>query len=359
MKWLVAILLLAIGFSSPASHIAGGQITWTFDGVYNFEVTLYHDCAGIPMNSFINLSIDGTYYKCDLKSTEELPLPCQQAVTTCRGGSYTGIEKCIYTTSASLSRGVHTFSWLGCCRNASIIDIYSPDLTDFYIYSTLDNTLKDYDSPTFSGDPFAFVCSGQNICMDIGNYMTSPLKSSTSAVNYVYPYSYAYPVKLTGSLAGNLFCFTPSTLGTGVTAAVVELYDNGRVVASVERDMQITVVDCPCPALPVVISSFEGKPVDAVNYLWWETASEINADYIVIERNWEAIGGMNAAGKPYKYCYIDASPSYATTYRVRMYDMNGKVSYSPYITVVNKNIYTGQWGKPIYNILGQEIPDVR
>lgn len=346
---LTFLLLISI---CKASHIAGGQITWktVSDSTYNFEVSLYHDCDGINMNTFINLNVDGTPYQCSFKSKEQLPLPCQQVLTTCNGGSYTGIEKYIYSKTITLTRGYHTFSWSACCRNASIIDIYNPDLAYFYIYSTLDNTVKDYDSPSFSDEPFAFVCAGQNVCFDIGNYLTIPKQSASTTVDYVYPYSYSYPVKLSGGVSGNIFCFTASTLGTGITASVIELYDNGNLVASVERDMQITVVNCPCGALPVTLLSFEGYATDSTNLLSWSTASEINADYFIIVRNGERIGIRGCAGSPHSYSFIDSKPERISRYHLMQYDMDGKYNSSESIAVLNRNLKS----KSKYNLLGQE-----
>ena len=59
---LMTILFFAVGFTAKASHLMGGEITWTYakagvdSGKFKFQVKLYRDCNGIPIDSFVTLS---------------------------------------------------------------------------------------------------------------------------------------------------------------------------------------------------------------------------------------------------------------------------------------------------------------
>ncbi|HYG19610.1 MAG TPA: T9SS type A sorting domain-containing protein, partial [Ohtaekwangia sp.] len=88
--------------------------------------------------------------------------------------------------------------------------------------------------------------------------------------------------------------------------------------------------------LPVVFSSFTGSTVGRTNHLFWETASEIDNHYFILERSangetFEAIGHVDAKGSPGRgvsYHYIDELPFTGRNYyRVKQVDLDGQFEY--------------------------------
>ncbi len=90
--------------------------------------------------------------------------------------------------------------------------------------------------------------------------------------------------------------------------------------------------------LPIDLTDFRCSKagIKSVN-LTWNTASETNSDYFVVERsadgkNFKAIGKVKAAGNssaPKEYNYTDNSPFMGTNfYRLKQYDFNGSNSTS-------------------------------
>jgi fibronectin-binding autotransporter adhesin len=90
--------------------------------------------------------------------------------------------------------------------------------------------------------------------------------------------------------------------------------------------------------LPVTLTSFSAKIINNRNVLvQWQTTSEINADYFIVEKknnnpSFEEIGKINSKvinGAGADYTFIDYSPSDGINYyRLKMVDKDGKFAYS-------------------------------
>ncbi len=100
-----------------------------------------------------------------------------------------------------------------------------------------------------------------------------------------------------------------------------------------------------CIVLPVELLSFTAKNKGGYNFLEWQTAGGINADYFEIERsndsrNFEAIDIVNgAAGSAptHSYYFIDQHPLNGMNYyRLRQADDNGTFTYSQIIAVTSQ-----------------------
>jgi hypothetical protein len=99
--------------------------------------------------------------------------------------------------------------------------------------------------------------------------------------------------------------------------------------------------------LPVKLTTFNGKLVNADAILNWNTASEINANSFIVERsidgvNFEGLGKVKAAGnssslKSYKYADANAlalvNKFSVVYYRLKMVDNDGSFEYSKTIEV--------------------------
>jgi Endonuclease I/Secretion system C-terminal sorting domain len=95
--------------------------------------------------------------------------------------------------------------------------------------------------------------------------------------------------------------------------------------------------------IPIELTTFTGKNEGNYNALTWETASEKNAQFVVIERKdketWGEIGRVKSAGTTQvaqKYNFDDLNPNPLSVYRLRMVDNDGTEAYSKIITIENK-----------------------
>ncbi len=100
-----------------------------------------------------------------------------------------------------------------------------------------------------------------------------------------------------------------------------------------------------CVILPVKLIVFDGKVDGATNYLYWQTATEINSSAFIVERShdgvneWTAIGSRRAAGNTQNvqnYNLTDEKPFPHTFYRLRMLDIDGSFEYSNTVLLEHK-----------------------
>lgn len=104
------------------------------------------------------------------------------------------------------------------------------------------------------------------------------------------------------------------------------------------RDVNTIVI------LPIELLTFTATPLEREVQLDWETASEKDADYFILERskdafNWEEIAEVDAVGNSTSlnaYGWLDQSPlSGISYYRLKLVDINQTFDYSQ-IEVVNR-----------------------
>ncbi|MFI5148555.1 MAG: T9SS type A sorting domain-containing protein [Bacteroidia bacterium] len=96
--------------------------------------------------------------------------------------------------------------------------------------------------------------------------------------------------------------------------------------------------------LPVELISFTGKNENGINYLNWETATETNNNYFLLERssdglNFEELGLLSGAGTTstaHSYNFTDNHPPHGISYyRFKQVDFNGKYVYSNIVPLLN------------------------
>lgn len=93
--------------------------------------------------------------------------------------------------------------------------------------------------------------------------------------------------------------------------------------------------------LPVELVAFEGEERDCKVQLSWQTASETNSEYFIIERSADGvqfaeIGRVDAAGESQtlvNYHFSDINSSLLTYYRLKQVDIDGTYAYSDIIKV--------------------------
>jgi len=98
---------------------------------------------------------------------------------------------------------------------------------------------------------------------------------------------------------------------------------------------------CGITCLPVELVYFSGEERDCSIHLSWETATEVNSDYFIVERSFDAIqfnevGRVNAAGNSTEsitYNFTDNGINAQTYYRLKQVDFDGSAEYFDVIKI--------------------------
>ena len=265
---LVFICTLFTFGSVFASHIAGGDITYSCVGPNQYQVTLtlYRDCNGMDLANTESISYRSA--NCGVNATLALSLQSESDITplcpsvqsACNGGSGNlGIERFIYTGILNLPPGCTDWilSYQMCCRNGSITNLNTASSQDFYIQTTLNNTIVPCNSsPYFTNIPQTFACVGETINFqqlavdpdgDVLVYsLVNGMNAPGSGVTYAGGFNGANPftVPLTINSSTGEITFTPNIPQVAVVAVLVEEYRAGVLIGSVMRDIQFNIVNC-------------------------------------------------------------------------------------------------------------------
>lgn len=271
---LLLLLFLSITLSITkihASHAVGIDIYYECLGgnQYRFYVNLYRDCDGIDAPSSVSISINSP--SCGINTSTTLSQISSQNVsqicgaqinnTSCNGGSLPGIEQYVYSGVFTLPQQCSdwTVSYSLCCRNGGITNLASASSQNLYVQATINNTGGNCNSsPQFSALPTPYLCVGQPFSFNNGavdpdgNTLVYSLVNPMSAANTNIPYTGGYsptnPMAVTGTFnfdpATGQMQFTPSQVQQGVITVLVEEYENGVLVGTTMRDIQVVVINC-------------------------------------------------------------------------------------------------------------------
>ncbi len=267
---MIAGLLLHTG-ETRASHAMGADLTYECLGgnTYRLRVSFYRDCIGISAPGTVYVSIQSASCGQNIGVTcnpipgtgQEVTPLCPTALSSCNGGIYTGIQEWVYEGIITLPMQCTdwVFSYNLCCRNAAITNISNPASSTFYVYATLNNVISPCNnSPTFSNKPVPFACLGQEFCFNHGAFdvdgdslvysLITPFQNAATTVNYNPPFNASNPLTSSPAISFNTatgdICMTPTNLEITVMAVLVSEYRNGVLIGSVERDIQVTVLNC-------------------------------------------------------------------------------------------------------------------
>lgn len=267
---LLLVFIFSISFigSLFASHVAGGDITYSCIGPNQYQVTLtlYRDCNGMDLANTESIVYRST--ACGVNATLGLTLQsesditplCPTAQSACNGGSGSlGIERFVYTGILNLPPGCTDWilSYQMCCRNGSITNLNGPSSQDFYVQTTLNNTVVPCNSsPYFTNVPQTFACVGETINFqqlavdpdgDVLVYsLVNGMNAPASNVAYTGGFNGTNPftVPLTINSATGEITFTPDVPQVAVVAVLVQEYRAGVLIGSVIRDIQFNIVNC-------------------------------------------------------------------------------------------------------------------
>lgn len=268
IKLLLLIALISNIYIAKASHLLGGDITFSCNtnGSYNVYLTLYRDCNGIePANTqeihYKSVACNvNAYINLYLENKEEIKITCDDIETSCDNGNGNyGVEKYIYRGTLNIPPcgDDWVLGWSQCCRNDAISTLNAPYNQEMYVQAHLNNTVCN-NSPTFNNHIGYLVCANQEV---VYNHAVSEIdgdslyfslgncyQAENVSVNYTNPYSYVTPLSTDSGITINpntgAITFTPNMQQVGVFCINVKEYRNGVLISEVNRDMQFTVVAC-------------------------------------------------------------------------------------------------------------------
>jgi hypothetical protein len=136
--------------------------------------------------------------------------------------------------------------------------------------------------------------------------------------------------------------------------------DDGMAIDDFSINASIAV------SLPVELVSFYSSSDEESNIIWWQTATERNSDYFILERstngfNWTEISRLQAAGNSntlIDYQFIDKTfTEQISYYRLIQYDFDGLSETFGPISGFNSSKKFDSQVINIYNLNGQEVDD--
>ena len=315
MKTLLILIIMAKPLLVQATHIVGGEITYTYSDSDNYLITLilYRDCyyGGPQLDNPASIGV----FDNSGNLLQELILPLMEADTLepdssvlCQGSNMTHcIQQGTYSTILNLPfiPGGYVISYQRCCRNSVISNITDPLSVGATYWTTISEAALLYNnsSPKFSitppfykcvGYPFSINHSAEDIDGDSIVYrLCTPYSGASqdfpmpqpptsppySEINWASPYSLdnllgGQPLTInpnTGELTG-----MPNTIGYFLVAICMEEYRNNELISLTRRDFQILVEACNfhadfenemalCGDLEI---DFINNSVGANTYLW-------------------------------------------------------------------------------------------
>ena len=283
--FLLVLLCFAGAFSrAHASHLSGGEITYTCLGNdnYTFTLRLYSDCSGVqdpPTSAQVRFNGPcGTFMRSfPREAVNEVSQLCAADMggSTCNGGVLPGTTEHIYSDTVTLTPcdqwtiGVFGSS-LG-SRNASVLNLVNPTNQTMYFETTVNSLLAPCDnSPVIQSAPIPYVCLGTPVSYSFGaldadgDALSYALTGARAATGNEIPYAAGFSA--TAPIAGiqlneatGEVTFTPDMQGSYVVAVRVEQRDgNGVLIGSVVRDMQFIVFPCAGTAPDAAAGAVEG-----------------------------------------------------------------------------------------------------
>lgn len=288
-KYLLLFCFFTLSVNVNASHIEGGEITWTCNGSgeFIFQVKTYKDCSGIPGPGSIVLNTDApgflTGIPCTLISSVDIS-PTGPGCPTCAtpNGQVTAVLQLIYTSSPIVINGVPPlagwyFAYIDCCRNGAITNLSAMGSGNFILRAIMypfnnSNTSPCFDSsPQFAEAPTLAVCTGDSINYSHAAFdaeldslvyeWAQPLDGSSypsASYPFSFGYSYTSPIPSTMQNASNvpatmdsssgMISFFSFSMGSFVTVTKVTSFKCGIKTAEIFREMQVSISPCPIGA---------------------------------------------------------------------------------------------------------------
>ena len=295
---LTVLLVVGIGFSSAASHVLGGEITWKcVNGNYVFQLVFYRDCNG---NDVSTAPVTIRVWNHPMLSTISLPFvsridispACQQVSggpnqLACGSGTNGGngagaIEKITYQSAPLTISGIPPtqgwiFTYETFSRSNSITNIANPATLGVTLAAKMFTNASSGcvdNSPEFLQDPYFISCAGDpykynmhavdrdldsihvGFSTPFNNFPTGTFNPPTNPIIVPYEPGFSFisptpdasfnPLNSAASIhpiSGEL-TFQSFTTGNYVVKVSVQSFRNGILIAEIEREMQLTITNC-------------------------------------------------------------------------------------------------------------------
>ncbi len=285
--------MIVVSFSktSKATHIVGGEIYYDSLGNNKYRVTIkvYKDCSPLVTTPLDNPLFLGVFNSVGtLLSTVEISPSLQNVPINSPDPCVTipsdlCVQQGTYITTLTLLPrvGGYDLSYQRCCRNGSIenlddpggqgstytihiagsetgnIDNGSPRFTNFpppYLCANTPFTF-DHSATDPDGDVLVYSLCQPNQGFDVdapGGPINFPIRPTEPppypGVNYLAPYSSAFPIASNPAIAINAttgeLTLTPTQLGQYVVGICVSEFRDGVLLTTNKRDFQFNVVSC-------------------------------------------------------------------------------------------------------------------
>ena len=323
---LLSFLLLCIGLNSYASHIVGGDFSYTHisGDTYQLKLKMYRDC--VSRTDFNNPIVVGIYDKStNLKKKEvQMSLGTVKEIeynTSCINPTLRCVETGIYTATFTMPQSSfnnsagYYFQWEGCCRNNIIKNIVNPGNESMAFYMEIpspypSNTgFVENNSPEFLRDPLSYLCVGEPFKYDFrvydadgdeirmkmgiplagGGYTGSGPRSPKSATGPA-PYSdiiWQTGYSNTNMMDGNpditidndsaTIYLVPTQIGVYVISIIAEEYRNGVKIGEIRRELQLEVLICPPRFKPIITTSLPGGTNSVNVYIGQQICFDLHA----------------------------------------------------------------------------------
>ena len=302
-KILFLICVVFLSFSSQATHIMGGEITWICIndpaspnlGKYIFTMKVYRDCDGTTLGTGTEIlevhshpsvsQITLNWQITNDISPQGVGANCLDCITNPVGA----VQEYIYESQPITLPGIPPvngwhFTWDLCCRNGAIDNIVLSSTTNpsegftlrasMFPYTDASGNLVPADpcfdsSPIFkeqaktilcTGYPFSYSNLGFDIELDSLSYSWDQPLDDPSGFPFVYnppvdpvfipwvaPYSINNPLPggvTLDPLSGQI-SYNSNIAGNFVSVIRADAFKCGQKVASVYREIQVVLINCP------------------------------------------------------------------------------------------------------------------
>jgi gliding motility-associated-like protein len=289
---LLFIIIFFLPFTSFATHIVGGSLTYEQLGGSTYRVTLklYRDCkpSSVAFPASVNIEVRRN---CGGTSLPDIVIPFPGAslvppnIDTCAVNPGICLEEAVYTKIVSglpPTPGGYDLYFQYCCRNSTLLNIVSP-LTageTWYAHIPDNGVVISNSSPKWVNPPPVFVCQGNNMSINHGAtdadgdslvyslytpysdqavtypgcVFSTPTVTWSSTYGANNPLDPAVPNSLTISPTG-ILNGVPPMIGQFVAGVRCEEWRNGVKIGEILRDFQFNVVNCP----PLAVASFNSS----------------------------------------------------------------------------------------------------
>ncbi len=326
-KLFLVLLLLIVSFRASASHIVGGEVTYTCSGnnVYTVSITIYEDCLnGLPeaiaednpaifraydgegrvfntQGQIVNVSSDPGYHdSAFFLPDDNILVPTNFNNACIDHAPATCLRKKTFRIKYSLPPNTTGYKivYQRCCRNASIINLVNPSQIGATYYCDIPpaSVAICNNSAVYKNFPPQIICINNPLYYDnsatdadgdslsyqfcdtyIGGAETdavpTPAPPPYTPVAYVAPFSYSKPMAGVPPIqidpVSGLITGTPSLLGRYVVTVCCLEWRNGVNINTVKREFQFVVTNCSKAVvanIPQLSAEFNTYLVNCTNF---------------------------------------------------------------------------------------------